>query len=331
MMLFGLASGLLAGWSLGANDAANVFGTAVASRMLRYATAVSLAAVFVILGGVVNGPAAMGTVSELGNIDTLPAAFVSLAAAGLIVTLMTRAGMPVSVSQALVGALIGYRLSCESGIDEPTRILLRKILLTWIASPILAASLAVLIYVLLARLFRRLPMPLFALDRWLRIGLVAAGCYGAWALGGNNMANVVGVYLGLDMLPAVSIGPIELSEARMLALFGGAAISLGIVTYSRRVILTVGRDLVKLDATTALIAVTAQAIVVDLFAHTWHFGSFVFPAIPVSTSQAIVGAVLGIGVVRGLQSVNKRLLIRIALSAIATPLFAAGFSYLVLR
>ncbi|MFQ5547387.1 MAG: inorganic phosphate transporter [Woeseia sp.] len=331
MMLFGLASGLLAGWSLGANDAANVFGTAVASRMLRYATAVGLAAVFVILGGVVNGPAAMGTVRELGNIDTPSAAFVSLAAAGLIVTLMTRAGMPVSVSQALVGALIGYRLSCESGIDAPTWILLRKILLTWIASPILAASLAVLIYVLLARLFRRLPMPLFTLDRWLRIGLVAAGCYGAWALGGNNMANVVGVYLGLGMVPAVSIGPIELSEARLLALLGGAAISLGIVTYSRRVILTVGRDLVKLDATTALIAVTAQAIVVDLFAHTWHFGSFVFPAIPVSTSQAIVGAVLGIGLVRGLQSVNKRLLIRIALSAIATPLFAAGFSYLVLR
>jgi PiT family inorganic phosphate transporter len=144
------------------------------------------------------------------------------------------------------------------------------------------------------------------------------------------MANVVGVYLGLDLFAAISIGPLELSEARILALFGGVAISLGVISYSRRVILTVGRDLVKLDAMTALIAVTAQAVVVDFFAHTWDFGTFVFPAIPVSTSQAMVGAVLGIGVVRGFQEVNKRLLGHIALSWVATPFAAAGLTYLLL-
>jgi PiT family inorganic phosphate transporter len=185
-------------------------------------------------------------------------------------------------------------------------------------------------YKLLAWAFRRLPMPLFVLDRWLRFGLVTAVCYGAWALGGNNMANVVGVYSGLDFLAGVSIGPLELSQARILALFGGAAISLGVITYSRRVILTVGRDLVKLDAITAFIAVMAQAVVVDFFAHTWDFGTFVFPAIPVSTSQAMVGAVLGIGIVRGFQEVNKRLLGQIALSWVATPFAAAGLTYLLL-
>ena len=329
-MLFWLAGGLLVGWSLGANDAANVFGTAVASRMVRFGTAATISTVFIILGGVVNGPATMATVSELGNVDTLPVAFTSLLAAGLIVAVMTRAGMPVSISQAIVGALIGYRLFAHGSIDESTWTLLTKIAFTWAASPLLAASLAVLMYKLLAWAFRRLPMPLFVLDRWLRFGLVMAVCYGAWALGGNNMANVVGVYSGLDLLAAVSIGPLELSQARILALFGGAAISLGVITYSRRVILTVGRDLVKLDAITALIAVMAQAVVVDFFAHTWEFGTFVFPAIPVSTSQAMVGAVLGIGIVRGFQEVNKRLLGHIALSWVATPLAAAGLTYLLL-
>ncbi len=329
-MLFWLAGGLLVGWSLGANDAANVFGTAVASRMVRFGTAASLSAVFIILGGMVNGPAAMATISEFGNVDTLPVAFTTLLAAGLTVAVMTRAGMPVSISQAIVGALIGYRLFAHGSIDASTWTLLKKIAVTWVASPLLAASLAVLMYKLLAWAFRRLPMPLFVLDRWLRFGLVTAVCYGAWALGGNNMANVVGVYSGLDILAAVSIGPLELSQARMLALFGGAAISLGVITYSRRVILTVGRELVKLDAMTALIAVMAQAIVVDFFAHTWDFGTFVFPAIPVSTSQAMVGAVLGIGIVRGFQEVNKRLLGHIALSWVATPLAAAGLTYLLL-
>ena len=327
-MPLGLASGLFVGWSLGANNAANIFGTAVASGMVRFVTAAGLSAIFIILGGVVNGPAAMSTVSQLGHLDTVPVAATILLAVGIIVTVMTRAGMPVSVSQAVVGALIGYRLFAHGSIDGSTWVLLRKIALTWIASPMLAALFAILMYVLLARLFRRLPMPIFVLDRWLRFGLVAAGCYGAWALGGNNMANVVGVYLELDFLAAVSIGSVEVSQARILALFGGAAITLGIITYSRRVILTVGRELVKLDAMTALVAVTAQAVVVDLFAHTWEFGTFVFPAIPVSTSQAIVGAVLGIGLIRGLQAVNKRLLAQIALSAIATPFAAAGLTYL---
>ena len=329
-MLFWLAGGLLVGWSLGANDAANVFGTAVATRMVRFGTAAGLSIVFIVLGGVVNGPAAMATISEFGNVDTLPVAFTTLLAAGLIVAVMTRAGMPVSISQAIVGALIGYRLFAHGSIDESTWTLLTKIVLTWAASPLLAASLAVLMYKLLAWAFRRLPMPLFVLDRWLRFGLVTAVCYGAWALGGNNMANVVGVYSGLDFLAGVSIGPLELSQARILALFGGAAISLGVITYSRRVILTVGRDLVKLDAITALIAVMAQAVVVDFFAHTWDFGTFVLPAIPVSTSQAMVGAVLGIGLVRGFQEVNKRLLGHIALSWVATPFAAGGLTYLLL-
>jgi PiT family inorganic phosphate transporter len=329
-MMFGLASGLFVGWSLGANNAANIFGTAVASGMVRFVTAVGLSSIFVILGGLVNGPAAMNTISQLGQLNTLPAAVTCLFAAGLIVTVMTRAGMPVSVSQAIVGSLIGYRLFAHGSIDASTWTLLRKIALTWIASPMLAALFAVLLYLFLAWVFRRLPMPIFVLDRWTRFGLVAAGCYGAWALGGNNMANVVGVYLDLDFLPALSIGQIEISQARILALFGGAAISLGIITYSRRVILTVGRDLVRLDAMTALVAVTAQAVVVDIFAHAWDFGGFIFPAIPVSTSQAIVGAVLGIGVVRGLHAVNTRVLAQIALGAIATPLAAAWLTYLLL-
>jgi hypothetical protein len=49
-----LSSGLFLGWSLGANDAANVFGTAVGSRMVRFPTAVVISAVFVLLGAVVR-------------------------------------------------------------------------------------------------------------------------------------------------------------------------------------------------------------------------------------------------------------------------------------
>ena len=329
-MLTWLSSGLFLGWSLGANDAANVFGTAVASRMVHFSTAASLCAVFVILGGLVNGPAAIETLGEFGQIDMLVGAFTTALAAAVVVAAMTRFGLPVSTSQAVVGALIGYRLFQHGSIDASAWLLLRTIVLTWVACPILAAAAAFLIYKLLALAFRWLPMPLLVLDRWLRFGLLVVGCYGAWALGGNNMANVVGVYTRLDLFAPVQVGMWTLSQSRMLALLGGLAISLGVVTYSYRVMLTVGRDLVKLDATTALIAILAEALVVDFFAHSWDLGDFTLPAIPVSTSQALVGGVLGIGLARGIQTIRMRVLFHITAGWVATPFIAAALARVIL-
>ena len=50
-----LSGGVFLGWALGSNDAANVFGTAVASRIVRYSTAIVLAAVFVLIGAATEG------------------------------------------------------------------------------------------------------------------------------------------------------------------------------------------------------------------------------------------------------------------------------------
>ena len=54
MILFFITSGLFLGWSLGANDAANIFGSAVGSRMITFRKAAIIASVFVILGAVLQ-------------------------------------------------------------------------------------------------------------------------------------------------------------------------------------------------------------------------------------------------------------------------------------
>ena len=61
-----LSGGLFLGWSLGANDAANVFGTAVGTRMIRFATAALVCSLFVIAGAVVSGAGATDTLGRLG-------------------------------------------------------------------------------------------------------------------------------------------------------------------------------------------------------------------------------------------------------------------------
>ena len=84
IMLF-LSSGLFLGWSLGANDAANVWGTAVGTKMVRFKSAAIICSVFVILGAVISGSGASHTLGKLGAISTLPGAFtVALAANGLV-------------------------------------------------------------------------------------------------------------------------------------------------------------------------------------------------------------------------------------------------------
>ena len=75
-----LSSGLFLGWSLGANDAANLFGTAVGSRMIKFKTAALIASVFVILGAVLTGSGASETLSHLGKINAIQLfAFVTVA------------------------------------------------------------------------------------------------------------------------------------------------------------------------------------------------------------------------------------------------------------
>ena len=71
-----LTSGLFLGWSLGANDAANVFGTAVGTRMISFKKAAILSGIFVILGAVISGAGAARTLGELGAVNAIAGAFV---------------------------------------------------------------------------------------------------------------------------------------------------------------------------------------------------------------------------------------------------------------
>ena len=103
-----LSSGLFLGWSLGANDVPNIFGTAVGTKMVKFRTATLTASLFIILGAVYAGSGASQTLGQLGSINTLPGAFMSALAAALTIYWMVKMSIPTSTSQAIVGAIIGW-------------------------------------------------------------------------------------------------------------------------------------------------------------------------------------------------------------------------------
>ena len=85
LVLIFLTSGLFLGWALGANDASNVFGTAVGTRMITWRTAAIICAVFVILGALISGAGTSQTLGKLGAISALPGAFMTALSAAIAV------------------------------------------------------------------------------------------------------------------------------------------------------------------------------------------------------------------------------------------------------
>ena len=146
---------------------------------------------------------------------------------------------------------------------------------------------------------------------WLytRLALILAGAFGAYSLGANNIANVMGVFVPvapfMDIAGWSSIFRISSSTTTFFS-WVGLAIAVGVFTYSKRVMMTVGSELITLTPLAAWVAVMAHSIVLFHFCLRKRLEQFLanlslptIPLVPVSSSQAVVGAVIGIGIVAG--------------------------------
>ena len=332
ILLF-LSSGLFLGWSLGANDAANVFGTAVGTRMVRFRTAAIVCGVFVVLGATISGAGAAHTLGRLGAVNTLAGAFTVALAAALTTFWMTRLQMPVSTSQAIVGAILGWNLYAASVTDLSS---LTRIVATWVICPVLSGSIAVVLFILVRWLLRRARIHLLRLDSWTRYGMLLAGAFGSYSLGANNIANVMGVFLPDNPFPDISFFGVTITGIQQLFFLGSLAIAVGVFTYSERVMRTVGGGLVRLSPVPALVVVLAQSITLFLFASQGleqflaSHGLPTIPLVPVSSSQAVVGAILGISLYRGANQIRLRVLGEIGAGWVATPVVAGVLALLLL-
>ena len=327
MFFLYLTSGLFLGWSLGANDAANIFGTAVGSKMIRFRTAALVASIFVIIGATLQGGGTTQTLSQLGTVNTLPGAFTVALAAAIVVFLMTKALLPVSTTQAIVGAIIGWNLFTGNSTDVKT---LTTILTTWVVSPVLGALFSALFYILLRALLKKLQLHLIVLDVFIKWALIIVGAFGAYSLGANNIANVMGVFAASAPDVVIDMGLFRLDGLQLLFLLGGIAIALGIITYSKGLMMQVGSGIMALSAEAAIVAVFSQAVVLFIFSST-AFSEFLqgiglppVPLVPVSSTQVIVGSIIGIGMIKGVNEIKFKTIKGIVSGWVLTPI-AAGF------
>ena len=301
-------AGAYVGWNIGANDAGNCIGTSVGSGLLSYRRAALLVAASAVAGALLQGGRVMETVGKGIVTSDLPsvAILIAMLSAGLFVTVATLFRLPVSTSQAIVGGLAGVGLASGASMNWAK---VASIAEVWVVCPILVGVLAVVIYTGSVFVLRRLRQD----SIWQRLPnalLILSACYISFSLGANHVGTAMG--------PITNLG----IEPRWLSLLGGLALASGVLTFGARVTQTVGGGITQLGPVSAYSAQTAAALAV-------HFFSIV--GIPVSTSQAIVGAVIGVGILHGIRTVRRRKIVEIVVGWVATPTAAGLFSFCLYR
>ena len=298
--------------------------------MVSFRKAAIIASVFVILGAVIQGAGGAQTLGKLGAVNAIGGSFTLALAAAVTVYVMTKFSLPVSTTQAIVGAIIGWNLFTGNRTDPGT---LSKIVVTWISGPVLGAIFAIILFILLARIKRASKVHLIRFESYIKTGLLIVGAFAAYSLGANNIANVMGVFVPAFNLQPLDLGFFTLSSAQQLFVLGGVAIAAGIFTYSKRVMETVGTNIVELSPEAAMVVVLAQSLVLFFFSSSGlsdfivRLGLPPIPMVPVSSSQVIVGCVLGIGLYKGARNINFKLLGQIAVGWLATPVMAGLLTF----
>jgi phosphate/sulfate permease len=333
MILFFLTSGLFLGWSLGANDASHIFGSAVGSKMVTFRKAAIIASVFFIFGAVIQGSGTSDTLDKLGAVNAIGGSFTLALAAAITIYMMTKFALPISTTQAIVGAIIGWNIFTGNHTDSKT---LGMIVSAWIAGPIMGAVFAILLYIVVKKFKKSSRIHLIRFESYIKIGLIAVGAFGAYSLGANNIANVMGVFVSAFRLHDLNLWIITLSSSQQLFLIGGLACATGILTYSWKVMHTIGNNILELSSEAALVAVLAQALVLFIFSSTSlsnlivSFGLPPIPMVPVSSSQVIVGSILGIGLYKGARNINFKILGEIGLAWIISPVASGLLTFFLL-
>lgn len=398
-LILSVGAGFLMAFNLGANDVANSMASAVGARAITVRQAVYIAGILNFVGAVFLGTQVTKTVAkgivDLGAIQqamNLPpeqalqvvmvGMFAALLAAAVWVLIATLTALPVSSTHSIVGAILGFGF-VAGGADVVNWLKLGGIVMSWIISPFLAATIAFFVFTHIRRyiLYKKhfIEQAKKWAPRWIALtlalvcfsflfktpvgknlhlgwglaGLVAltlafggwlvarhfvskviineeegaegvenvfrkmqvgTSCYVALAQGANDVANAIGPVAAIYMIANEHALLEQAGVPIWLLAVGGLGIAAGITVLGYKVMSTVGERITALTNTRGF-AVDFSAASTVLVASNL--------GLPVSTTHAAVGGVVGVGLARGFSAVDFRVLGRIVAYWVLTVPIAA--------
>ncbi|MBA2648797.1 MAG: inorganic phosphate transporter [Legionella sp.] len=377
-------------WGVGANDLANVMSTTMGSKAVTVKQALLIAIVFEFAGAFLGGTGVTETMrdgiintSQLANqpLVLIEGMLCVLFACTIWMNLASYLGVPVSITNALVGSMVGFG-TVVLGPDAIHWDQVTRIGISWITSPIISGITAYILFISiqqtifiksnpLSRAKNYIPIYLFLVGSILSFITVFKGLHHfgihlnvkqnlAVTLGSSILMTIIGMifikhipenpritrregfvqvekYFAVLMAMtacamafahgsndvALAVGPLTIVHSLVtqshpfdannypswIILLGCTGVIAGLIMYGRRVIETVGSGITALTPSRAFAATLSAATTVVISTST---------GIPVSATQTLVGAVLGVGLARGIGALNLIVIRNIFMSWILT-------------
>jgi len=300
LLIIGLILAFVMAVNIGGNDAANPTSAAVGAGVLSIRKALLFFALFTIAGAGLQGFMVMKTIGKgiIPSIDVVGAVAIILAAS-IWIFIATMKGMAISTTHSIISAVVGYGIMkyMVSGLNYGV---LGTIVLSWITSPLCSLLLALIVYKWITSYVSKYRGDPARVNKFFRALLIGSLCFAAYSFGANDVANATGVYITI----ASNLGHIpDITAMLLLALYSGVGIIVGGLIFGPKVIETLAFRVTHMDLNTALSASISNAFVVYLFTTipyiVWGFG------LPISTSYAAVGSIIGAGLARSVRSVSR--------------------------
>jgi PiT family inorganic phosphate transporter len=276
----------------GFHDAANSIATVVSTRVLSPGKAVIWAAFFNFVAAFTFGTAVATTIGS-GMIDvhvvTFAVIFGGLAGAIIWDLITWYFGLPTSSSHALIGGYAGAAVA-KAGFSSIITSGWTKTIIFIFLSPLIGLTVGLLVMTAIHWVFRWTPPR--RVDNWFRRLQLLSAAFFSLNHGANDAQKTMGIIASL----LLAAGYIDHFYVPFWVIISAhAAISLGTLAGGWRIIHTMGSKITKLQPVGGFAAETGAAVA--LLTAT-HFG------VPVSTTHAITGAIVGVGATRRLSAVR---------------------------
>ena len=248
---------------IGANDASNVFGSAVGSKMLKFNTAVLFFMIFIILGAIIN---AENPSKVYGNLvldyPDFKKIFLIIIPVVIVTLISLKLKIPSSISQSVIFSLIGFSIVEGLKIDFE---LFLNLIYFWIATPFIAFLISIFFYWIINLMFNFLKLNVFQIDYQIRLSLIIFGCFAAFALGAHLTAAIVGIYSPFLNLNLEILNFYLILDDKKLYFFASLSIGLGAYFFSKKIVKSVGSQISNIKPIPALAILFTQIIILLSF------------------------------------------------------------------
>lgn len=288
---------LVNGWT----DAPNAIATCVVTRCMPVHAAITMAAVFNFLGVYVMtllSPRVARTITQMVDFGNAPAkATLALSAAMLAVVVWAviafAFGIPTSESHSLIAGLTGSAIALHGSLDAVNGSEWAKVLFGIVISVTLGFGLGFLVCKAVTALFRHTERR--RTEATFRYAQIAGAAYSAFMHGAQDGQKFMGIIILCLFMSQGRDIPANLQPAPWIMLLCAVIMALGTAIGGKKIIKSVGMDMVKLEkyqGFSADVAASSALLLCSLL------------SLPVSTTHAKTTAIMGVGAVKRLSAVN---------------------------